>query len=219
MAKRRGNPNWGKPEPIGPVVPTVTSFEQVVKEFKLTPINISAPPDCASGRGATRIRSTSRKRCLRHGDLRSSQLCKVGCIECDREWKRRRPCGGVFVSSVDFKPHDYEGVSPYLQEGARKGTSPNGLADERFILTVTAEWKGSDQSMKRTETGKVLATLFLGVMFGIYRYVDQLMWLQRGRDAFMAVQSRRFERTMEYHSALGTMIAGNAACGGCGWPV
>ena len=37
MAKRRGNPNWGKPEPIGPVVPTVTSFEQVVKEYKLTP--------------------------------------------------------------------------------------------------------------------------------------------------------------------------------------
>src|SRR3982074_2543644 len=35
--KRRGNRNWGKPEPIGPVVPTVTSFEQVVKEFKLTP--------------------------------------------------------------------------------------------------------------------------------------------------------------------------------------
>ena len=37
MAKRRGNPNWGKPEPIGPVVPTVTSFELVVKEYKLTP--------------------------------------------------------------------------------------------------------------------------------------------------------------------------------------
>jgi hypothetical protein len=37
MAKRRGNPNWGKPEPIGPVVPTPTEFEQVVKEFKLTP--------------------------------------------------------------------------------------------------------------------------------------------------------------------------------------
>jgi len=37
MAKRRGNPNWGKPEPIGPVVPTVTSFEQIVKEYKLTP--------------------------------------------------------------------------------------------------------------------------------------------------------------------------------------
>jgi predicted metal-binding protein len=37
MAKRRGNPNWGKPEPIGPVVPTITEFEQVVKEFKLQP--------------------------------------------------------------------------------------------------------------------------------------------------------------------------------------
>ena len=37
MAKRRGNPNWGKPEPIGPVVPVVTSFEQAVKEYKLTP--------------------------------------------------------------------------------------------------------------------------------------------------------------------------------------
>jgi hypothetical protein len=37
MAKRRGNPNWGKPEPIGPVIPTVTSFEQAVKEFKLQP--------------------------------------------------------------------------------------------------------------------------------------------------------------------------------------
>ncbi|MGD0348349.1 MAG: hypothetical protein ABSA85_16420 [Terracidiphilus sp.] len=37
MAKRRGNPNWGKPEPIGPVVPTVTSFESITKEFKLPP--------------------------------------------------------------------------------------------------------------------------------------------------------------------------------------
>jgi hypothetical protein len=37
MARRRGNPNWGKPEPIGPVTPTITEFEQVVKEFKLQP--------------------------------------------------------------------------------------------------------------------------------------------------------------------------------------
>ena len=37
MGKRRGNPNWGKPEPIGPVIPTVTSFEQAVKEYKLLP--------------------------------------------------------------------------------------------------------------------------------------------------------------------------------------
>src|SRR6266704_1465707 len=37
MAKRRGNPNWGKPEPIGPIIPTVTEFEQVVREYKLSP--------------------------------------------------------------------------------------------------------------------------------------------------------------------------------------
>jgi hypothetical protein len=37
IPKKRSNPNWGKPEPIGPVLPVVTSFEQAVKEFKLTP--------------------------------------------------------------------------------------------------------------------------------------------------------------------------------------
>jgi len=34
---RRGNPNWGKPVPFGPVVPTVTSFEEAVKELELQP--------------------------------------------------------------------------------------------------------------------------------------------------------------------------------------
>ena len=33
----RGNPNWGKPVPFGPVVPTVTSFEEAVKELELQP--------------------------------------------------------------------------------------------------------------------------------------------------------------------------------------
>jgi len=49
MAKRRGNPNWGKPEPIGPVVPTVTSFEQIVKEFKLTPDQYPVNPTSGVG--------------------------------------------------------------------------------------------------------------------------------------------------------------------------
>ena len=34
---RRGNPNWGKAVPSGPVVPTVTSFEEAVKQLKLQP--------------------------------------------------------------------------------------------------------------------------------------------------------------------------------------
>ena len=37
MAKRRGNPNWGKPEPSGPIVPAITEFQRITHEFKLTP--------------------------------------------------------------------------------------------------------------------------------------------------------------------------------------
>jgi exoribonuclease II len=37
MAKRRGNPNWGKPELMGSVVTTVTGFAQVVRELNLQP--------------------------------------------------------------------------------------------------------------------------------------------------------------------------------------
>ena len=36
MAKRRGNPNWGKPEPIVLGV-SVTSFEAVVQSLGLSP--------------------------------------------------------------------------------------------------------------------------------------------------------------------------------------
>jgi hypothetical protein len=37
MAKHRGNPNWGKSEGLRPLVVTANSFEQIVKEFRLTP--------------------------------------------------------------------------------------------------------------------------------------------------------------------------------------
>jgi hypothetical protein len=37
MTKRRGNPNWGKPEMAGPAIPTITEFERVTHEFKLQP--------------------------------------------------------------------------------------------------------------------------------------------------------------------------------------
>lgn len=37
MKKRRGNPNWGKPELMGPVVPIITEFEKVTREFNLQP--------------------------------------------------------------------------------------------------------------------------------------------------------------------------------------
>jgi len=34
---RRGNPNWGKPVPFGPVIPALSAFEEAVKELKLQP--------------------------------------------------------------------------------------------------------------------------------------------------------------------------------------
>jgi hypothetical protein len=37
MAKRRGNPNWGKFNYETPLPPTVTEFEQTVKKFNLQP--------------------------------------------------------------------------------------------------------------------------------------------------------------------------------------
>jgi hypothetical protein len=37
MAKRRGNPDWGKPEPMEAAAPTITEFEQVVHTFHLRP--------------------------------------------------------------------------------------------------------------------------------------------------------------------------------------
>jgi hypothetical protein len=36
MAKRRGNPNWGKPEPSSSA-PSISSFESVVKSLGLSP--------------------------------------------------------------------------------------------------------------------------------------------------------------------------------------
>jgi hypothetical protein len=35
--KRRGNPNWGNPQLIGPVVPVITEFEKTASEYNLTP--------------------------------------------------------------------------------------------------------------------------------------------------------------------------------------
>ena len=37
MAKRRGNPNWGKLEINDPAIPTITEFERVTSELNLQP--------------------------------------------------------------------------------------------------------------------------------------------------------------------------------------
>ena len=37
MAKRRGNPNWGRPEMNALATPTISEFEQVARGFNLQP--------------------------------------------------------------------------------------------------------------------------------------------------------------------------------------
>ena len=76
MAKRRGNPNWGKPEPIGPITPTITEFEQVVREYKLSRTSTCGRPGCANGLAGIRTRSTYLSLCWKRGVLRSSPLSK-----------------------------------------------------------------------------------------------------------------------------------------------
>jgi hypothetical protein len=45
-------------------------------------------------------------------------------------------------------------------------------------------------------------------MFGLYLHFDQMRWLGRGREAFLAAQNHRFDRITQYHSATNTVIAG-----------
>jgi len=62
--------------------------------------------------------------------------------------------------------------------------------------------------MKTSGTGRVLAALFLGVMFGIYRHFQQMRALGRGRDAFLAQQGQYFDRITQLHSMGIMLIAG-----------
>jgi hypothetical protein len=62
--------------------------------------------------------------------------------------------------------------------------------------------------MKPYKTARMIATLFLGVLFGLYKHFDEMGWLQRGRDAFMAYQSEHFQRIVAYHSTGTMLIAG-----------
>jgi hypothetical protein len=63
--------------------------------------------------------------------------------------------------------------------------------------------------MKRYGTGRVLAVLFLGVLFGVYKHAMQVRWAMRGREAFLADQSQQFDKgMMPPHGQLVSMVAG-----------
>ena len=62
--------------------------------------------------------------------------------------------------------------------------------------------------MKSSVTGRVLAVVFLGVLRGLYTHFDQMKWVSRGRDVFLADQGHRFDRIAAYHSAPTMLVAG-----------
>jgi hypothetical protein len=61
--------------------------------------------------------------------------------------------------------------------------------------------------MKSSGTGRVLATLFLGVILGIFRHYQQMRQLARGRELFVAQQNLYFDRITQTHSLGFTIVA------------
>ena len=62
--------------------------------------------------------------------------------------------------------------------------------------------------MTQSKTGRVLATLFLGVLFGLYRHYVQMRDLGLGREGFIAQQGHYFDKITQLHSAGLTVVAG-----------
>jgi len=62
--------------------------------------------------------------------------------------------------------------------------------------------------MKRTGAARVLATIFIGVVFGVYTHFRQLRMLAPGRDAYLVERGRYFDKIAGYHSAATMLIAG-----------
>ena len=62
--------------------------------------------------------------------------------------------------------------------------------------------------MKQSKTGRVLAAIFLGALFGLYRHYQQMRVLSLGRDGFLAEQAHYFDRIAKLHSTAFTLIAG-----------
>lgn len=62
--------------------------------------------------------------------------------------------------------------------------------------------------MKTSGTARVVATLFIGVIVGVYLHFREMRILAQGKDAFLAAQARRFDGILSYHSSITMVIAG-----------
>jgi hypothetical protein len=62
--------------------------------------------------------------------------------------------------------------------------------------------------MKHNKTGRVLAAIFLGILFGVYKHFLQMRWLGQGRAAYLADQDLYFDKIVRMHSLPFMMVAG-----------
>jgi len=83
LARKRGNPNWGRPIPSGPAV--ATEFELRVSQLQLTPGRRSGV--CAAARRVPVIRHTVRKQSLSGG--RPSPIKCKGPVPLKSNWDRK----------------------------------------------------------------------------------------------------------------------------------
>ena len=62
--------------------------------------------------------------------------------------------------------------------------------------------------MKASGTGRVLAVVLIGCLFGAYKHYVQMRALSLGRTGYLATQSQWFDKVSNYHSGVTMILAG-----------
>ncbi len=62
--------------------------------------------------------------------------------------------------------------------------------------------------MSRRTIGKITAAVLLGILLGCYIHHDYVTWGRRGRDAFLAHETHRFELSMAEPGPIGVTVLG-----------
>lgn len=62
--------------------------------------------------------------------------------------------------------------------------------------------------MRQSKMSRVMAALFLGVLFGLYKHFQQTRWLAQGRDTYLANEGKFFDKIAHYHSSVTMLLAG-----------
>jgi hypothetical protein len=112
--------------------------------------------------------------------------------------------GGVFVcgagswmsfASAGGGSESYHGVGDAIVQDS-------GLGSEEQVVN------------KLHKTARVLAVVFAGVLFGLYKHAQQVRWAGLGRQAFLADQSHQFDVGMAPpHGTFAMILAGIVLAG------